>query len=153
MNVAVLGNIMNDVTVGNGFCFPFVFYLVELFFSSKHRCSLCIDCFFMFYFIIIFELQQKQKTEDEAESEDDAIEDRFTKIGGFGGGGTTAIGKRRPRVSDLEAGSSSSDSDESDDDLGMGQRRGPVRGGGDRESESESESGGGGRGSAKVIND
>lgn len=45
---------------------------------------------------------QKQKTEDEAESEDDAIEERFTKVGRGGA-----------------AGASSSDGEEDDDDSGF----------------------------------
>lgn len=47
---------------------------------------------------------QRQKTEDEAESEDDAIEDRFTKVNGKG------TARRRPLPgSDSDAASSSSD--------------------------------------------
>ncbi|CBJ33561.1 conserved unknown protein [Ectocarpus siliculosus] len=52
--------------------------------------------------------KMRQKTEDEAESEDDAIEDRFTKVGGINKGtsgrdGSPLAGR------DSEAGSSSSD--------------------------------------------
>lgn len=51
---------------------------------------------------------QRQKTEDEAESEDDAIEDRFTKVGGINKG--TSSSRSRPLAGrDSEAGSSSSD--------------------------------------------
>lgn len=54
--------------------------------------------------------QQRQKTEDEAESEDDAIEDRFTKVGG--GGSVSASKRRRGVVED----SGESDYSSSNDD-------------------------------------
>lgn len=58
---------------------------------------------------LIFRATQRQKTEDEAESEDDAIEDRFTKVKG---GGAAGRHSRRGRgASDSVEDSSSSDDD------------------------------------------
>ncbi|CAM9350528.1 unnamed protein product [Ectocarpus fasciculatus] len=64
--------------------------------------------------------KMRQKTEDEAESEDDAIEDRFTKVGGV-----TSRRSRPLAGSDSEAGSSSSDGGFSEEE---GERGGGAEG-------------------------
>lgn len=72
-------------------------------------------------------MQQRQKAQDEAESEDDAIEDRFTMVGGAGMPGRhPLLGGGGSSDSEMASSSSSGDSFSEEEDEGEQKLRGTV---------------------------